>query len=172
MIHRRLVPILVAVLTLGAASGLFAQAVGADQQQAQAPSRSLVLTEGRVFSFDIGMTGGVPFSGATVEVGRYLAFDVNVANTLAAGIADITSAGTTYLTFRVSYFILPSVGATIYLGSDGNPAGGIGLFYDVLKSRPDAGLATALKIRLDCLVDSTGFNNGRLILGIVSSIGL
>jgi hypothetical protein len=168
---------LVLVLGLCAAAGLSAQAATQGQTQAPAqpqqaaPAAQQALAEGRFISFDIGMTCGVPFNGG-VEVGRYLAVTFNVTRTLSAGIADIMSGAAQYTTFRLSYFFLPSLGATVYIGSDGNPAGGVGVFYDVLGSRADNGLSTALKLRLDYLVDSTGFQNGRLVLGVVSSIGL
>ncbi|HEY9595602.1 MAG TPA: hypothetical protein VHE79_14075, partial [Spirochaetia bacterium] len=117
MSRRSLLLILVALLLSGVVAGLSAQAVGTDQQgggQGQAaPSRSPVLTEGRVLSFDIGMGGGLPFNGGAVEVARYVAFDVNVSNAIAIGVADATLGGTSWVAFRLSYFILPNLGAAL-----------------------------------------------------------
>ncbi len=170
MVHRKLTLVVALALSLCAAAGLSAQTTAAPQAQAPAPAQ--VLTEGRFISFDIGMAGGMPFNGGAVEVGRYLSVSFNVAGSLSAGFAQIVSGAAQYMTFRVSYFFMPALGASIYLGSDGNPAAGVGIFYDIMKSRSETDLATALKVRLDVLADTTGFTNGRLILGVVTSIGL
>ncbi len=165
---RTILLVTVLVMSLCAVAGLSAQTTAqpssAEQQQ--------VLTEGRFITFDVGMTGGLPFNGGAVEVGRYLGVSFNVTPGVSAGMANIVSGATQFTTFRLSYFFLPSLGASLYLGSDGNPAGGLGIFYDVLRTRSDTSLTTALKVRLDFLADTTGFANGRLILGVVTSIGL
>lgn len=168
MAHRTLTLAVVLALSLCAVTGLSAQTT------AQQPAAALpqVLTEGRFITFDLGMTAGLPFNGGAVEVGRYLSVSFNVTGNLSAGLANIVSGAAQYTAFRLSYFFIPNLGASLYLGSNGNPAGGVGIFYDVMKSRSDTDLATALKVRLDFLADTTGFANGRLILGVVTSIGL
>jgi hypothetical protein len=130
-------------------------------------------TDGRYLSFDVGMVAGINIGANAARVGRTVGMDVTVSDAMSLGFMSTTSGATAYSLMKVSYFLTPALGLSIYLGSDGNTAAGAGVFYNVLRSRPDDGLSTSLKLRLEYLFDSgAGLTNGDLVLSVGTSVGL
>jgi hypothetical protein len=136
-------------------------------------------TDGRYVSFDLGMVAGINIAANAARVGRTFGINFTLSDSMTAGIVSTTAGTNNYTLMKLAYFLTPALGLSVYVGTDvagaAAPAtgGGAGLFYNVVRSQPGTGLATALKLRLEYLFDTgAGLANGDVVLSVGSSIGL
>lgn len=131
--------------------------------------------EGKIFAFDLGVACGYGLDAGDFVAGRSFGIGFTVADNIAVGFSS-TAASFTYSFFRASYYLTPAIGFNLYVGSDDNaasPAFGLGAAYTFLRNPSETGLATALKLRLEYLFDtSAGVDSGDIILAVGTSLGL
>jgi hypothetical protein len=142
---------------------------------APAPAAPAVVAEAKLIAFEMGMNGGLKLGANAGTIGSLFGMDFTLTDSFSVGLVNSVAGNTSYTLVKLAYRLLPALGFDIYLGSDLTPAtaAGAGVFYTVLKSKPDSGLATGVKLHLDYLVDSSaGFGKGDFVLGVVSYFGL
>ena len=140
-----------------------------------APAAPAVSAEARLIAFDLGMNGGLKLGANSGTVGSLFGMDFTLTDSLSVGLLSSVAGNTSYTLVKLAYRLLPALGFDIYIGSDLAPAtaAGVGVFYTLLRSRAEAGLATGLKLHVDYLVDSSaGFGKGDFVLGVISYVGL
>ncbi len=148
---------------------------------AQAAAQPVAVSSGgnadaRIIAFDVGMVAGYNIGSGGLPVGRSFGLNITVADNFSIGFVSLL-ATRTYSLLRMSYGLTPALGFAAFAGTDNNggspTAAGAGIYYNILKSKTDAGLATALKVRLDYLFDVTaGIAAGDVVLTLGTSVGL
>jgi hypothetical protein len=135
--------------------------------------------DGSLFVLDLGTVAGYSLDSNGPVLGRYFGLSILVANNLAVGFANTSAAAITYNLFRLGYAITPLVGLDMYVGSSNNPpatgstAGGLGAFVNLKRDRTDAGIFTALKLRVQYLTDVTaGLTSGNVVMAVSASVGI
>ncbi len=145
---------------------------------AAASSGSVSVADARLITLQLGMNGGLKLGTNSSTIGWLFGMDLTVTDSFSIGLLSSVSASTTYDLLKLGYHLSPVLGFDVYVGSDivgvtTSTAVGVGVFYNVLKSKPDSGFATGLKVHLDYLVDNSGgFGKGDFVLGVISYFGL
>ena len=133
----------------------------------------------KIFSLDLGMVGGYGVKANSPVVGRYFGINFTVADNFVLGFANI-SATHSYNLARLGYSLSPVLGLNIYVGNydiiplvTTTPVAGIGGSFTILKSKPEAGFSTTLKLRIEYLLDTTAaITSGDLLVAVSTGIGL
>jgi hypothetical protein len=130
--------------------------------------------DAKLFNIDLGMVSGYSLLNENAIVGKTFSFNITLADNFALGIASF-EASNTYTLLRAAYYLTPAIGFDLYVGaSSAGPGVGTGacVFYNVLKSKPDNAFATALKVKLGYLFNTTDeIDNGDIIIAVSTSIG-
>jgi hypothetical protein len=140
-----------------------------------APAAPTVSADAKLIVFELGIGGGLKLGSNSGRVGRIFGLDLTLTDTLTGGLVDVVTGTTDYTMVKLAYRLFPAVGFSVFVGSDATPstAAGVGVFYSVVKSKPDSSLATGLQLHLDYFAAvAGGFGKGDIVLGIVSYIGL
>jgi hypothetical protein len=144
-------------------------------------------TAPQFFSFDLG--AGVGFAlddtldsqliGVTV-----VGFKVAVIDSLEVGVdvmsSGVASAPSAFTGLRIAYRFTPVLGAAIGIGqaavqkttASAAPGISLGVFYDLFASRSANGIATALKVRVDYVAETSDVAKGALLFTPVFTLGL
>ena len=150
-----------------------AQTTQATQPAQPAPAVGAT-TDCKIFSLDLGMVAGYGVKANSPVVGRSFGINFTVADNLVFGFANI-SATHSYNLARLGYSISPALGLNIYVGNydTTTSAAGIGATFNILKNKPEAGISTALKLRIEYLLDTTAaITSGDLLVAVCTAIGL
>lgn len=149
----------------------------------QTTAESELTTENRILGIEAGLLAGYRLFDNEVVAGQGFALNLNVAQNVQVGFtgATLTGAAVTdiYGMLRIGYFITPSLGFNISVGSGtfgggaATPSIGAGVFFDAFTSRSTDSFSTALKIKLDYLTDTTrGMTSGTIAFGLAGVFGL
>lgn len=132
--------------------------------------------DARLFSLELGLPIGFSLSDGALVSGRAFGLNVAVTDTFLVGIAS-TQIGnvalTAYNTFRLSYTIMPLLGASVFIGQAGANAGaGLGLYSTLIQGRNSSGLGTGLRLRIDYLFDTTNLAGGSVVFTTAILFGI
>jgi hypothetical protein len=151
--------IIAAAIAALAVSGLAAQTAAA---------AATAGADARLFSIELGLPVGYRISDGAVVSGRAFGVNIAVSDSFLVGIAS-TQVGsalplTAYNTLRLSYSIMPMLGASLFVGQAGAlTVAGIGLYSTIVQSRNTAGLGTGLRLRVDYLFDVAAITGGSVV---------
>jgi hypothetical protein len=177
--------LLVLVLAGVAAGGVFAQEAGGLDFKSSVP---------QFFSFDLGAGAGYALDGdlPSQSVGvTAVGFKVSVIDDLDVGVdvlstietsATGNSKGPAFVGVRVGYRFTPALGVAIGVGKSvvqarsstpaAEPGISLGVFYDLFANRSSNGIATALKVRVDYVTETSDVGKGVLLFTPACTIGL
>ena len=173
--HRPILLYLVLVLACGSIS-LFAQTPA-----------TVGNVDSKAISIEVGMNTGLGVATSAITVGRYFSLGLTISDNLVVGFQNLSAqAGTnvdTYNLFKLCYFLNPILGFNIDVGNDtvvsgtpavttNNVAAGVGIFYNIFKSRSDTGISTAFKLKVEYPFDTRGINAGDVVVGIGTTFGI
>ncbi len=144
--------------------------------QAAVPAASPSV-ETKLLSLELGLPIGYRLSDGALVSGRSFALGIAVADNFSVGISS-TQIGTTapltaYNALRLSYTILPYLGASIYVGQAGaNTAAGLGIYTTLVPVKTLAGLSTSLRLKIDYLFDTTAMSGGSVVFTTAMLFGI
>jgi hypothetical protein len=124
--------------------------------------------DARLFSLELGLPVGYRLSDGALVSGRAFGLNIAVSDSFLVGIAS-TQVGsalplTAYNTLRLSYTIMPLLGASVFIGQAGTAtSAGLGLYSTIFQARNSAGLGTGLRLRVDYLFDITAISGGSAV---------
>jgi len=140
-----------------------------------APAAPLITADAKLVAFELGINGGLKLGSSSGTIGRTFGMDLTLGDTLSCGLVDVVAGTAEYTMVKVGYRMLPAIGFSVFVGSDATPttAAGVGVSYSLLRSRPDSGLASGLRLDVDYFASTSGgFGKGDIVLGVVSYLGL
>lgn len=134
-------------------------------------------SEPRLLSIELGLPVGYKVSSSAVVSGSAFGLSIPVSDNFSVGIAS-TQIGTTapltaFNTLRLSYTVIPMLGASIFIGQSGaNVGGGLGLYSTLAQGKSAAGLVSALRLRIDYLFDTTAMTGGSVVFTTAVVFGI
>jgi hypothetical protein len=175
--------LLVLVLAAIVAGGVFAQNASGLDFSSTAP---------QFFSFDLGAGVGYALDDkheSQLKGITAIGFKVAVIDSLEVGVDVLSTLGAAALPafagLRIGYRFTPALGVAIGLGQaavldatannnnpDPKPGISLGVFYDIFAKRSTNGIATALKVRVDYVTETSDVAKGARLFTPVFTLGL
>lgn len=132
----------------------------------------------KIFGLEAGMTAGYDLAAGELAGGTAFALAFILGDNLSAAFqaSTITPSGGTAIPYgflRFSYHLNSLLGFSIYTGGNGaDPAAGLGIFLNILRSTPPVGISSAYRLRLEYLFPIEDVAGGTVALSAVMSLGI
>lgn len=139
-------------------------------------------TEFRLFGIELGALGGYNLETEEPVMGRSFALSLAVIENMQVGIGAVSFTDQSpvpvtneYVGMRFDYYFTEQMALSMMVGNSsvGDVGGSIGGQYLILRSQPENGFSSALKLKIDYFMnDGDGIGGGTIGIGLAGSFGL